>query len=315
MKNRGIVIIYKDFSSFWLNLLKKADIHVIGLHSIYQYGGVQSYLDWWQKKETQEIILQYEKEGFEFVHQLHAIDYLLPRTLFDTHPNWFRVNENGKRINDWNLCVCNLDALTYIEHSSFELAKKLKQKGHYYHIWSDDCINSTCFCEKCQHISPADQNMIIANHVLKGLKKYDAKAKLSYLSYQDSLGIPTMKPNSDLFLEFAPIDRNHFEAINGNNPENIKNRKILETLIPLFHNQVQILEYYLDASYFCKWKREEVSDLIFKENIIEQDMQYYKEIGADMIMTFAGFIDQSWIDHYGDQKIIQYGQIAKKFFS
>ena len=76
--------------------------------------------------------------------------------------------------------------------------------------------------------------MIIMKHVLKGLKRYDQEAKLSFLSYQDSSDVLTIQPDRDMFLEFAPIGRNHAKALDGNDEANVKARKTLEELLKIF---------------------------------------------------------------------------------
>lgn len=314
MKDKGIVIIYNDFSIDFLEILKKVNIKSIGLHSLYQFGGVKSYLEWLNTKETQDLIAKFENEGFSFTHFLHAVDYLLPRDLYQDHPDWFRENEKGQRTNDWNLCPSNKQALSYLENSSFDLAKKLKQKNHYYHLWLDDSINSFCHCEKCQNISPFDQNMIVVKSILKGLKKYDQEAMLSFLAYQDSFGIPKIKPPKDIFLEFAPINRNHNKSIDSDDENNVNNRKVFDGLAMLFTNNIHILEYYLDVSYFCNWKKEDAKQLTINKDVLQKDLLYYKSKGATSIYSFAGFVDKSWIDKYGDEQLQEYSLLVDKFF-
>ena len=85
--------------------------------------------------------------------------------------------------------------------------------------------------------------------ILKGLKRYDSKAKLCFLSYVDSLSVPTIAPDKDMFLEFAPIGRNHAVPMDGNDEANIKNRKVLESMLKIFPPEnTEILEYFLDVS-------------------------------------------------------------------
>ena len=226
MKKKGIIILNKDFSREWLPILKESGINTIGFHSLYQFGGVEGHLDWLLNEDTQKLIAEFEANGFEIEHQLHAVDWLLPRSFFKLHPEWFRVNDKGERVNDWNLCVSNREALSFLETSAYKLALLLRQKSHYYYIWSDDCVNSVCYCDRCRRYGGADQNMIIMKHVLKGLKRYDQEAKLSFLSYQDSSDVLTIQPGQDMFLEFAPIGRNHAKALDGNDEANVKARKL-----------------------------------------------------------------------------------------
>lgn len=311
---KGIILLNKDFSEDWLPLLKEQGINKIGLHALYQYGGLEGHLNWWLDETTQAQIAKFEKEGFIFEHELHAVDWLLPRSLFRLYPDWFRMNEKGERVNDWNVCVSNKDALKFIEVSAYKLALLLKQKSHYYYIWNDDCVGSTCFCSECRKLNGADQNMIIMKHVLKGLKRYDPLAKLSFLSYQDSFEVPTIAPDPDMFLEFAPIGRNHSEPITGDSEINGKNRELLEKMLEIFPaKDAQILEYFLDVSLFCNWKRENAKALDLDEEVLEKDISYYAGLGVRSITTFTAFMDEKWRKEFGNGDLKLYGKVLSKY--
>lgn len=313
MNNVTVIIIYKDFSIHWLERLKKLNIKNIGLHTLYQYGGVAGYLDWLSQDSTKELIKKFEDEGFNIVHELHVIDYLLPRSLFEKDPSLFREDKDGKRNKDWNLCASNKKALKYIENAAFNLAEKLNQRDNHYYLWQDDCAESTCHCKKCRKLSPADQIMVITKYILKGLKRYNKNAKLSYLAYQNSIDGLTKKPAKDMFLQFAPINRVHNEPITSDNEKNAINRKNLEKLVHKF-NEIEILEYYLDASYFCQWKRENVGPLNLNENNLVKDFVYYKSNKATSLSTFAGFIDNEWIEKFGEKDLELFSKTVNKYF-
>ena len=304
MKKKGIIILNKDFSREWLPILKESGINTIGFHSLYQFGGMEGHLDWLLNEDTQKLIAEFE-----------AVDWLLPRSFFKLHPEWFRVNDKGERVNDWNLCVSNREALSFLETSAYKLALLLRQKSHYYYIWSDDCVNSVCYCDRCRRYGGADQNMIIMKHVLKGLKRYDQEAKLSFLSYQDSSDVLTIQPDRDMFLEFAPIGRNHAKALDGNDEANVKARKTLEELLKIFPAETtQILEYFLDVSLFCQWKRENAKALDLDAEKLGRDISYYASLGVGGITTFSGFMDGEWRAKYGDGDIRLYGKALDEFF-
>ena len=157
--------------------------------------------------------------------------------------------------------------------------------------------------------------MIIMKHVLKGLKRYDQEAKLSFLSYQDSSDVLTIQPDRDMFLEFAPIGRNHAKALDGNDEANVKARKTLEELLKIFPAETtQILEYFLDVSLFCQWKRENAKALDLDAEKLGRDISYYASLGVGGITTFSGFMDGEWRAKYGDGDIRLYGKALDEFF-
>ncbi|MGI6713868.1 MAG: hypothetical protein ACOX3K_02270 [Bacilli bacterium] len=313
MYNKGIIIIYNDFTEDWLPILKASSIKLIGLHSLYKLGGVEAYLEWLHRESTKALIEKFEAEGFIFVHQLHVLDYLLPKSLFENHREWFRENKDHERINDWNLCPSNAEVLQYIENRTYELALALRQKNHKYYLWPDDSIDSICYCKKCAKLTGADQAIIIAEAMLKGLKRYDENAKLSFLAYQDAMGEITIEHSDNLFLQFAPILRNHNEPITSNDEKNKHNRAVLNALKNKFKD-IEILEYYLDASYFCQWKKENVSNIVINKEVLARDCEFYKSSGATTITTFAGFINKQWFERFGTQAFKDYVEVINKYF-
>jgi len=310
MKKKGIILINIELSDSWLELLVKSGFNTVGLHALYQFGGMQGHIDWLVQPETQALLSRFEAAGITVEHQLHAVDWLLPRSLFETHPDWFRVNEQGQRVNDWNLCVSSEDALRHLEDTSYRLATLLKQKTHDYYIWGDDCLNATCHCQHCQALSGADQSMLVTNHILRGIRRYDPAARLSFLAYQDALTVPTIKPDEGVFLEFAPIERNHRAPLAGDDPANARIRQKLSELLAVFPAQsTQILEYFLDVSLFCKWKKEDAAALNLDGERLASDIRWYAGLGVAGITTFAGFIDDDWRQKFGDDDIHLYGKV------
>ncbi len=313
MKKKGIVIINKDFSADWLPILKRSGINTVGLHALYQYGGLEGHLNWLLKEDTQALIAEFEKNGIMIEHQIHAVDWLLPRSLFSQRPDWFRMDQNGDRTANWNFCVSNEEALEFLENSAYKLALLLRQKSHQYYIWSDDCEGALCCCEKCRRHNGADQNMLLMQRILKGLKRYDEKAQLSFLAYQDSMALPTIPPDKDMFLEFAPIDRNHQVALCDEDEANARMRESLRKLLEIFPAEsTQVLEYFLDVSLFCQWKRENAQPLSLDEERLSRDVAWYKSMGVGGITSFAGFIDAEWRAQYGEKDILLYGKVLNK---
>ncbi len=83
--------------------------------------------------------------------------YLLPADEFETHPEWFRMTEEGERTPDFNLCASNEEALDYFAEQAAALAKKLYRNSDRYFLWLDDVKNSSCHCPQCQKLTPSDQ--------------------------------------------------------------------------------------------------------------------------------------------------------------
>lgn len=304
---KGIVLLYKDLCGKWFELLKGSDISFLGLHTLYMYGGMKSYMEWVQTSEARRQIERFENEGIVVEHELHAIDYLLPRNLFEKDPTLFRENDKGERTADYNLCVSNLEALDRISESAYRVARTLRQSSNRYFLWRDDHANTNCHCEKCRLLGGADQNLITMKAILKGLRAYDNEAKLSFLAYLDSFEQPTLPIDEGLFLEFAPINRNHRASISSQDETNKRNRSILQNLLRRFKaSDAQILEYFLDVSLQSNYKREDARPLMLDEEQLREDINFYDSLGIGYITTFAAFIDEKWLSSFGTEKIMHY---------
>lgn len=313
MKERGIIILNKEFNENWLPLLREGGYNKLGLHSLYPYGGMEWHMNWLLKKQTRELIDKFENAGIAVEQELHSVDWLLPRSLFSCFPQWFRMNESGERVGDWNFCVSNEEALEYVELSAYKYALLLRQTSHNYFLWSDDKRDMLCHCEKCRHLNGADQNMRIMKSILRGLKRYDPQAKLSFLAYDDSLALPTEKPDKDMFLEFAPIRRNHLVPIDGDDESNRAIKEMLLRLLKIFPAEsARVLEYFLDVSLFCDWDRNKAAALPFDESRVRRDLEFYRSAGIERTTTFAVFMDDEWRREHGTADLMRCGRAMQE---
>ncbi|MBE6607316.1 MAG: DUF4838 domain-containing protein [Ruminococcaceae bacterium] len=307
---RSIVIRNIDLCDKWIDILKQGKFTTLGLHFITTKNTVEDYIDW-LNNGGREMIKKVEDAGIEVEHELHALRYLLPRNLFDEHPEYFRVNTNGKRSGDHNLCVQSEEALSIISERAYGLAKEFRQSGHRYYLWTDDAIDAWCHCEKCKDISPSDQNLRIVKSILKGLRRYDPEAELSYLAYHNTVTPPTEPITEGIFVEYAPIHRDMFtpvtEGENQTHAENIE--KLLEVFDP---KNAEILEYWLDVSFYTKWGRLPLIKVPYHENVLSADFDFYSSLGVRAIKTFGAFMNESYLEEYGDKEIIDYGTLLSQ---
>ena len=141
-----------------------------------------------------------------------------------------------------------------VRENTYKLASRIKQKSHRYYFWLDDTQHNSCHCPGCSGKSYSDQSVLILNEMLKGLKEYDPEATLAYLAYRDSLKPPTIKPDPDLFLEFAPIERDLTKPLDDQPDSPVI--KQLDDLLEVFDKDTaHILEYWFDDSLFSHYKK------------------------------------------------------------
>ena len=109
--------------------------------------------------------------------------------------------------------------------------------------------------------------------------------------------------------------RHHAKPLDGDDAANVKTRKTLEELLNIFPARTtQILEYFLDVSLFCQWKRENAKALDLDAEKLKRDVSYYSDLGVGGITTFSGFMDGEWRAKYGDGDIKLYGKTLDEFF-
>ena len=103
-------------------------IDILGLHP--RGGGeaadtLAELVRLFDERSFRELIDYAISRGLEIECEMHAARYLLPKELFATHPEFFRMNEKGERVADFNLCVSSAEALSVLAENAVKLAKKI----------------------------------------------------------------------------------------------------------------------------------------------------------------------------------------------
>ncbi len=73
---------------------------------------------------------------------------LVPKALFAEHPEYFAMDENGKRHTD-HVCMTNPDVLELVVENCREIMTNAENGARFIHIGQDDNINY-CHCESCE---------------------------------------------------------------------------------------------------------------------------------------------------------------------
>ena len=105
-----LIIHPHELTPRWIELAKKLKLERISLHPV---GGKQAHENLRQFMQTLEdpsfrdSIDMLCDAGIEVGYEFHALSYLLPRELFETHPEYFRMDDQGERIPQGNFCFSN----------------------------------------------------------------------------------------------------------------------------------------------------------------------------------------------------------------
>ena len=272
---KGLVVLHGDFGEYWLQAVKRLNIKTLGLHANPFQISVDGFLSFVEKQR--KTIGYLEESGVSVEYDLHALNYLLPRSLFKDDATLFRINEKGERVADYNGCPSSERALKIIEENSYFFAEKLKQKSETYHIWTDDDMggNVRCHCDNCRRLTATEQDLIFSRAILKGLRKYEENARLSFLLYGKENFFKKLPEG--IFVEFAPFKRRHDIPLTEGN-ENAFFRRTAKKLIATYgRERVEVLEYFLSFDYVGFKNR---------PDRVSADVNFYRNLGVETLSTF-----------------------------
>ena len=300
---KKLLIHPEELSKAWVDRLAEQGVEILGLHPVggnSAEGSAKRLMAQVEDPDFRALIDYAWEKGLQVEYELHAASYLLPRDLFDTHPEYFRL-ENGERTALCNFCVSNEEALELLTDNAVELAKKLYRSRPYYYLWMDDTRAKHCTCEKCSRMSISDQQMLVVNRMAEKLRAAIPGAKLCFLAYHGTEAAPTqVKPVDGVFLEYAPMSRDFnapASAVSQGAKDNIA--KLMEVF---GREDATVLEYWYDNSMFSKWTKPPKA-FIPRNDLIPGDLRWYESLGFAHIASFACYLGEDYVNLHGEPDI------------
>jgi hypothetical protein len=295
----------------WVPRMAAAGLNLMGLH-----GSPESVLAFVESEAGGQFVAAARGAGLDVEYELHALGWLLPRERFAERPDWFRMDRHGVRRADSNLCPSQPEALALAVQRAGTLAERLPPSTDRYYFWADDAT-PWCHCDACKELSPSDQNVVVMNALLGGLRERLPRARLACLAYANTLAAPTrVRPREGLFLEYAPIDRCFRHALAD--PDCALNRPFLAALPALIDafgpEGAQVLEYWLDCSLFSGWRRPP-QRVPFSRAVLEADLATYARLGFCSVTTFGVYLDAEYLERYGEPPVREYGECLARCFT
>lgn len=309
-----ILIHPEELSKDWIDRMADAGVSVLGIHP---WGGkhavksIQGMLDSLKQPEYRALLDYAAERGLEIEYEIHAAGYLLSRDLFESHPEYFRMNGEGERCSDWNFCVSNPEALALVAKRAAELAKALYRSSNLFYFWMDDGKDVHCHCPECQKYSASDQQLMVINAMLEEIRKEIPDAKMAYLAYFDSLHLPEcVKAVPGVFLEYAPMEK--YVASSEDAAQRIALEKaMVGPLMDLFGREdAKVLEYWYDNSLFSKWKKPP-QEFHLDEAALRKDIAEYRAMGFPYVSTFGCFLGPDYDALYGPADITPFTDALK----
>lgn len=307
---KGVVVYPNDITSVgleeWKNRIDQSGIDIIALHAATNNDPLDTLEVFIKSPMGRDFLKLCEEKAVGVEYEIHALQFLLPRSLFDEHPEYFRMDENGKRCVEFNMCFTSAEAVEAMRPQLEAMLKWMKPTTHRYYFWTDDVSGKYCHCENCRNLSPSEQALVYENNLLKLIREYDPQATMAHLSYNQTIEAPVnVRPEEGVFLEYAPIGRNYSQPLTPDMQKALK-----DNLLAFPGNTFHVLEYWLDESMFCGWKRDALVPLPFNVDECARDVEMYRRLGASDFTTFATWLYGDYLKQYGstEQIFTQYGK-------
>jgi hypothetical protein len=311
----GIVMSVPDLETTdWPKLAAENGINTLGTHIT-----PPQVLTFLKTERGKHFLQECRRLHISVEHQLHSMHDLLPRELFSKDSTLFRMNEEGRRSPDFNCCVSSKAALDTIAKYAVNYARQLPSTDHRYYFWMDDNA-SVCQCPRCSQYSPSEQALLIENHIIRALKKFDPKATLAHLAYMKTMEPPLrVKPDKAIFLEFAPVQRvvgrpladSTAVCFDGKTHADLL-RLLRKNLMVFPARTAVVLEYWLDVSLASKYQKPAVR-VPWNKDVFTSDIRTYRSFGLRNFTTFGVYIDRDYFSRYPDTTFLkEYGAILNQ---
>ena len=311
--HKGVVVHPDEITQTWKKVILGSDIDILGIHPVGGGGSherVRELAENGFAGEAAETVRELTSRGVGLEYELHVMSLLLPRGLYESHPEYFRLDENGVRSADYNCCASNKDALEIISQNACELAKKLPSSTHRYCFWLDDVRDKCCHCPECSRLSASDQALIVYNAVQRGVRRADILGRQSYLAYCGATELPSsVEPEDGIYLEYAPFDRDFHKPMSC--PENASSARNARELAAFFGaSDGKVLEYWLDNSMFSGWQKPP-KKLNADPELIKRDLEFYEALGFGTVTTFACYLGADYEELWGEPDLGGYAVFGK----
>lgn len=305
---RGVVLVPEDLSlADWPARAAEAGLTTVALH---HQNSPARVMDFIRSAPGEKFLAECQRHRLHVEYELHAMKELLPRDLFEKHPEWFRMNAQGARVPDANCCVHQAGAVETILRNAALIARVLTPTTGRFFYWGDDG-EAWCRCPRCREFSDSDQALLLENSLVKALRAVHRQASLAHLAYANTLPPPQhVRPAEGVFLEYAPIQRRYDVPYAQQTGTDTKDGlPLLDANLTVFPRATtQVLEYWLDVSRFSGWRRPAVR-LPWNPEVLQSDLETYAARGIRHITSFAAWIDDDYRFRFGEPDFLRdYGR-------
>jgi len=309
--HRSVILTLQDLTERrWVSAMADAGLNTLMLHAVRLPYDLNFLIDFRNGDAGRRLAEECHDCGIRIEYEMHTAAWLVPRMLFRRRPDMFRMDLQGDRTPDCNFCLSSEEAWAVFDERVQKLVTELPSDTGRYLLFGDDVHEGACHCPQCAPLSPSDQALIYANHMVRGVRRVHPDAQVSYLAYHSTLTPPeSVEPEEGLFLEFAPIRRCYRHPLDD--PDCAVNRvqaKALADNIAFFDGMpLHLTEYWLDASRQSGYRRP-ATELPVSIDIVRRDVEFYAAQGATSIATYMVMCDEEYWEHFGEPPLREYGE-------
>ena len=303
-QTRGIILTWEDVQTMdWIALAKTCGINTFSINNFPSIGG----------KAWKDYVAKCTQNGIRICYEDHMGSQLIPRSLFKNHPEYFRMNEQGQRVDDVNFCVTNPEVQQRVRDNAIELGKAYAPTNHRYYFWGDD-FGKKCHCPNCKQYTDVEQWLIVENIVIDALRTIDDKAMLAHLLYDNTMQYPSTRvlPHEGIFLQFAPIHRKWNYCISNSSVQGGAGQthgymtNCLKEHLKIFPVETcEVLEYWLAVTMSSNWTKPVKKIAQWYPSVYQQDIAYYASLGIRNIVTYGMWIGGDYYKAFGDIQFVK----------
>jgi len=238
--------------------------------------------DNWRERLTPEL----QKRGIIIEVGGHGYENFLNAgmengKLFELHPEWFGMDEKGKRSPDKHtvFCTSNRDAVSYLRNNVIDYLQS-RPEIEVFDFWPPD-MDKWCCCSECSKTSSEQRHFELVNYMADELKKHFPKVKLECLAYSRYLSPPeNVKLNPAVLLDFCPITQNYqVQFYDETSSKNKMYNDNLRKWLKVFEGEISIYSYYR------KYKWRSLPNVF--PHYLQNELKYFRSIGTKGISVYS----------------------------
>jgi hypothetical protein len=235
----------------------------------------------------ENIIPEIKKRGIIIEVGGHGYQNFLNATmedgqLFNKHPEWFGMDEAGRRTPDPHrvFCTSNASAVDYLHKNLLSYLQHHPEIG-IFDFWPPDS-EKWCTCKSCLALgNAADRHSLLVSQTALWLRKEISTVKLECIAYSNYVAPPPLKKlDKQVLVDFCPIRQSfEFQIYEDSSTNNANYRQNLLAWLKSFEGDISIY------SYFRKYAWRSLPNII--PHYMQNDIRYYRDIGAKGISVYS----------------------------